>query len=229
MTPETAKPLVKICGLRDERTIRGMEGMPVDYVGFVFAPSKRQVTAEQAADLLKAVSEVTMKEGRRPRAVGVFVDPTIEQLAKVLDQAPLDVVQLHGRETPAFCREIKERFGVEVWRALPADAEHEDEALGLTGTDRLADYEGIASAVLIDTAGGGTGRTFRWDLIPAYRDKAQAHGLRLFVAGGLTADNVTELISSYRPDGVDISSGVETDGSKDLTKIAAFAERVYRT
>ncbi|MBW5446628.1 phosphoribosylanthranilate isomerase [Cohnella sp. CFH 77786] len=228
MTESTSKPMVKICGLRQESTLQGMDGLPVDYVGYVFAPSKRQVTAEQAANLRAAASGVRMREGKPPRSVGVFVNPTMERLTEVLDVVPLDVIQLHGQETPAFCREVAGRFGVEVWRALSAgDGEDNDPAL--TGADRLADYGGAVSTVLIDTAGGGTGRTFRWETIPAYLEQARRHGLRLFVAGGLSPDNVTELLAAYRPDGVDISSGVETEGVKDIRKIAAFAERVNRS
>jgi phosphoribosylanthranilate isomerase len=219
------RPLVKICGLREEATVLGMAGRPVDYVGFVFAPSKRRVTPEQAARLQAAALRTPMRSGRPPRTVGVFVDPAPEELERTLAEVRLDVVQLHGRETPEMCREYARRFGVEVWRALAAEAE---DGGGWTGPDRLAEYQGAVSTVLIDTAGGGTGRTFRWELIPAYMDAARRNGLRLFVAGGLSPDNVGDLLASYTPDGLDVSSGVETDGVKDNAKIAAFAERVDR-
>ncbi|TJY44338.1 phosphoribosylanthranilate isomerase [Cohnella pontilimi] len=221
---------VKICGIRDERTIRDMDGLPVHYIGFVFAPSKRQVTVEQAAHLHEAVRKGKNRSGQPPRTVGVFVNPSLEQLAYVLDRVPLDAVQLHGQESPAFCREVGERFGVEVWRALSADEPDDggrDEAH--SGPSRLDEYEGVVSTILIDTAGGGTGRTFRWELIPSYQERAALLGIRLFVAGGLGPDNITELLSGYQPDGVDVSSGVETDGAKDSKKIAAFAERVNRS
>jgi phosphoribosylanthranilate isomerase len=220
---------VKICGIREEQTLRDMAGLPVDYIGFVFAPSKRQVTAEQAARLHAVSREMAMQGGQSPRTVGVFVNPTMEQLAEVFHLVPLDVAQLHGQESPAFCREVGRRFGVEVWRALSADEPGGAAATAVTGAARLAAYEGAVSTVLLDTAGGGTGRTFRWDLIPSYQEKARGHGLRLIVAGGLTPDNVPELLAAHTPDGVDISSGVETDGTKDINKIAAFAERVNRT
>lgn len=229
-----------------------MAGLPVDEIGFVFAPSKRQVTPERAAELLRAARATPMNGGQPPRAVGVFVNPSLESLADTLSQVPLDVVQLHGAETAAFCREVGERFGTELWRVLsvqeapePGKGEGEGTAAAgtsggdrddtivngvavraRTGADRIAEYEGAASAVLLDTAGGGTGRAFRWEWIPAYREAAHRLGLRLIVAGGLTPDNVGELVSAYRPDGVDVSSGVETDGVKDIDKIAAFAERV---
>lgn len=228
MTAADNRPLVKICGIREENTILAMEGMPVDLIGFVIAPSKRQVSVEKAARLCAVARGVTMNEGSPPRTVGVFVDPTLEGLEQVLAQVPLDVVQLHGRETPAFCRQVRERFGVEVWRALPVEEGEKNPVSRLTGAERIAEYEGAVSTVLLDTAGGGTGRTFRWDLIPSYQERARQHGLCLFIAGGLTPDNVSGLLEGYHPDGVDISSGVETDGAKDIRKIAAFAERVKR-
>lgn len=225
MNQIAGKTEVKICGLRDEATIRAMAGLPVDCIGFIFAPSKRQVTPEQAAALLRAARATSMNGGKPPRAVGVFVNPTLESLADTLSQVPLDVVQLHGGESAAFCREVGARFGVEVWRVL--SVQESDEVTAASGAEaRVAEYAGSVAAILIDTAGGGTGRTFRWELIPAYREAARRHGMRLIVAGGLTPDNVGELVSAYRPDGVDISSGVETDGVKDIDKIAAFAERV---
>lgn len=225
MSASGARPLVKICGLKEERTIYGMNGMPVDLIGFVFAPSKRQVTIEQAAKLAAAARSVKMGEGASPRLVGVFVNPSMEEIGSVLAHVPLDVIQLHGQEHADFCRDVKARFGLEVWKALPA----EEPGAGLPGPARLDEFAGIVSAVLMDTAGGGTGRTFRWELIPSYQERAHRLGLKLFVAGGLTPDNVGDLLSAYRPDGLDISSGVETDGAKDISKIAAFAERVNAT
>lgn len=210
--------LVKICGIKEKATLRGMAGVPVDYIGFVFAKSRRQVSPEQAAKLHVYAREVAMADGKPPRAVGVFVNPTMEQLAETLATVPLDVVQLHGEETPAFAREVGERFGVEVWRALPVSEG--------AGPERLAAFAGAVQAILIDTAGGGTGVAFGWDVIPAYQAEAAKHGLKLFIAGGLTSDNAGELVQGYRPYGVDISSGVETDGVKDIVKIATFAERV---
>ncbi len=248
MSNLASRPQVKICGMRDEATIRAMAGLNVAYIGLVFAPSKRQVTQEQAAALLRTIRATPMNGGKPPRAVGVFVNPSLESLADTLAQVPLDVVQLHGGESAAFCREVGARFGVEVWRVLGVQEElgepegvaaggalsdGRDETNGndgtmhaLMGAGRIAEYEGAVSAILVDTAGGGTGRTFRWELIPAYQEAARRHGLRLIVAGGLTPDNVGELVASYGPDGVDISSGVETDGVKDIDKIVAFAERV---
>jgi phosphoribosylanthranilate isomerase len=213
---------VKICGIKEESTLQGMAGLAVDYIGFVFAKSRRQVSPERAGELIAAANGIAMAGRCPPTTVGVFVNPTLELLAETLQAAPLDVVQLHGQETPDFCRQVGERFGIEVWRALPVP----EQADSAEGAARLSAYAGAVSTVLLDTAGGGTGQTFRWEVIPDYQRAAAASGLRLFIAGGLTPDNAHVLIDTYRPEGVDISSGVETDGVKDNGKISAFVERV---
>jgi phosphoribosylanthranilate isomerase len=223
MKSQTAK--VKICGIREEETLKGMSGLSVDYIGFVFAKSRRQLTLEQARKLYSVSRSIPMAEGKSPLTVGVFVNPSMEQLAEVLSEVQLDVVQLHGEETPEFCQEVHNRFKVEVWRALPI-TEDADSAEEMFGADRLAAYQNIVSTILLDTAGGGTGKAFRWDVIPSYQEAARNYGLQLFIAGGLSPDNADVLITSYHPQGVDISSGVETDGVKDIRKITAFAERV---
>lgn len=217
--------MVKICGIKEEATLRGMSGLPVEYIGFVFAKSRRQLLPERAAELIAFAKKIPMAGGKPPLTVGVFVNPTMEQLEDTLKIVPLDVVQLHGEETPEFCKEVRERFQVDVWRALPV-TEGVEPVESSSGAERLSEYKETVSTILLDTAGGGTGKTFRWDVIPAYQEAARIHGLRLFVAGGLSPDNADELIVSYLPDGVDISSGVETDGVKDNHKIAAFVERV---
>jgi phosphoribosylanthranilate isomerase len=214
---------VKICGIKQEETLIGMSGLQVEYIGFMFAKSRRQVSPERAAELLAVARRTPMANGKPPRVVGVFVNPTMEQLEETLSTVSLDVVQLHGDETPEFCRRVGERFEVEVWRALPVT---EDDGEPIDGTERLNDYRGAVSTVLLDTAGGGTGKTFRWEVIPSYQETALRNGLQLFIAGGLSPDNADQLITTYHPVGVDISSGVETDGVKDRHKIAAFVERV---
>ncbi|RED60433.1 phosphoribosylanthranilate isomerase [Cohnella lupini] len=221
----TESSIVKICGIMEEATLRGMIGLSVDYVGFVFATSRRQLSPGQASALQAVAKQIPMAGGKPPKTVGVFVNPTMAQLEDTLTVVSLDVVQLHGDESPEFCREVRERFRVDVWRALPIG-----EANGATseriGAERLSAYKGAVSTILLDTAGGGTGVAFRWDVIPSYQEAANNNGLRLFIAGGLNPDNADQLITDYKPDGVDISSGVETDGVKDNHKIAAFVERV---
>ncbi|WP_373229706.1 phosphoribosylanthranilate isomerase [Cohnella sp.] len=218
---------VKICGIKEEATLQGMSGLPVDYIGFVFAKSKRQISLEGARKLHDYAKSIMMAEGKPPRTVGVFVNPTLEYLAEVLSEVKLDVVQLHGEETPEFCQEVQEQFKVEVWRALPVtDDDNCEGAAAGTCADRLAAYRNAVSVILLDTAGGGTGKAFRWEVIPSYQAAASQNGLQLFIAGGLSPDNANDLVTTYHPQGVDISSGVESDGVKDIGKITAFAERV---
>ncbi len=199
-----------------------MDGLPIDEVGFVFAKSKRQVTPKDAASLVRQVSELRGAGDRTPRAVGVFVDPTLEELREVLDSVRLHVVQLHGQEPPELCRVIRESLGVQAWKVFGIRGGSEDKA----AQDRLAPYAGVIDAAMIDTAGGGTGSAFDWSVMEAYKAAAETIGVPLYVAGGLHADNVQDLIRQYRPDGVDVSSGVETDGMKDVAKIMKFVERV---
>ncbi|CAH1218270.1 N-(5'-phosphoribosyl)anthranilate isomerase [Paenibacillus plantiphilus] len=231
---ETHSTRVKICGLRDVETIRAMNGLPVDELGFMFAGSKRQVSPELAAELIAEAGKLRSPAGHAPRMVGVFVNGELEQLRELLAIAPLDVIQLHGEETPAICAAIKSQLGIEVWKVFSATGEDHvpasdgGEPLVIAGSARLARYGGTVDAVLIDTAGGGTGRTFDWSVIDSYVEAAKDIGVPLYVAGGLHPDNVSELLEAYAPSGVDVSSGVETDGWKDTNKIRHFVERVKR-
>jgi len=211
---------IKICGIRNPDTIRVLDGLPIHEIGFVFAKSRRQVTPEEAAELIRAARSLRCAEGRPPRAVGVFVDASPESLAGVLRIAPLDIVQLHGSETPEICRRIRSELGVQVWKVFPIRGG--DAPAG----ERIAPFGGAIDAALIDTAGGGTGTAFDWRVIADYKAAAHAIGVPLYVAGGLNEHNVRELVDVHAPDGVDVSSGVETDGVKDPDKIRSFVGRV---
>lgn len=205
---------VKICGIKDAATLQLLQQLGVDYAGFVFAPSKRQVSGTEAGAMLRAVAD-------RPMAVGVFVNPTLEELDEVLSHAPLDVIQLHGQETPGTCALIRERYGIEVWKALTVGGDFA----------QLAEIEAFfpfVSAFLFDThdpkQAGGTGKRFAWTEIPKLREYTK--DIPFFVAGGVNEENITELLQTYQPYAVDISSGVETDGVKDHDKIKRFTEQV---
>ncbi|WP_139489161.1 phosphoribosylanthranilate isomerase [Brevibacillus dissolubilis] len=205
---------VKICGIKDVATLQLLKRCGVDYVGFVFAPSKRQVSGTEAGAMLRAVPE-------RPRAVGVFVNPSLEELDEVMAHAPLDVIQLHGQETPGICALVRERYGVEVWKALTVGGD-------FAQLTNIADYFPHVSAFLFDThdpkQAGGTGKRFAWSEIPKLRE--YTGDVPFFVAGGVNEENISELLTNYQPYAVDISSGVETDGVKDHAKIKHFVERV---
>ncbi|MCZ8520526.1 MULTISPECIES: phosphoribosylanthranilate isomerase [Paenibacillus] len=231
--------LVKICGLQTLAHVEEVSRLPVDYIGFVFARSKRQVTPETAGELIGALRSVPLTSTHRPQAVGVFVNPTLGELADVLAKARLDVIQLHGVETPTFCREVKERWPqVNICKVFTlkapegsGDLVQESERAGEAAAAlQLEPYRDAVDGMLLDTFdpvyGGGSGKTFAWEAIPAYQAWCREAGIPLLVAGGLQPDNVGDLLGAYAPDGVDVSSGVETDGVKDLAKIASFVERV---
>ncbi|MVP00032.1 phosphoribosylanthranilate isomerase [Paenibacillus lutrae] len=252
---------VKICGLQSVEVLKSIVHLPIDQIGFVFAPSRRRVTAGQAADMISFLKQSSEPSGHIPLTVGVFVNPTLDELAEILAVAPLDVVQFHGDETPENCALIKERFHVQLWKVASiqnqeqqgepgscsnsqaSSSDHVDASAIRAVQDRkseyahsiinrLIPYKDTVDAVLIDTLdpvyGGGSGRTFAWDCIPEVQSWARSQGLPLIVAGGLNADNVSGLVDTYRPDGVDVSSGVETQGVKDIAKIAAFVGRVKK-
>ncbi|MBR2563238.1 MAG: phosphoribosylanthranilate isomerase [Paenibacillus sp.] len=219
---------VKICGLQDVEVLKSMINLPVDYIGVVFANSRRRITPEQAAELKSVLFEWSVNE--RPKLAGVFVNPTMEELEHVMETVYLDVIQLHGQERAEFCQQVKEKWDVDVFKAVSFSKEETAQNQNDVALQKLDTYVGFVDTILLDTFdplyGGGSGKTFAWDRIPAYAEWAHQHGISMFVAGGLAVDNVQELLQAYRPYGVDVSSGVETEGLKDITKIKAFVERV---
>ncbi len=243
ITPEPSALKIKICGLQDVEVLKSMIPLPIDYIGFVFARSKRQIDRQRAAELLDVLKQW---HGQPPQSVGVFVNPTLEELLHITEAAPLDVIQLHGNETPAFCQEVREKLQVKVIKVISIQAKDNPKAAQSTSTAeiaqvnnepdvyeiaaaKLAPYEGTVDAFLLDTHdplyGGGSGKTFAWDGIAPYHRWTVAHGIPLLVAGGLSPDNVNELVEGYPLEGIDVSSGVETDGVKDIDKIKRFVER----
>ncbi|MBX6377897.1 MAG: phosphoribosylanthranilate isomerase [Clostridia bacterium] len=161
-----------------------------------------------------------LRERRRAfRAVGVLVDPDREEVERVVAAADLDVVQLHGSETPAFCHLVREVTGRQVVRAV--SLRHLDDL------SALAAYEPVVDAFLLDAWApdrrGGTGRTLPWRALAArLAAMSRPLGRPWWLAGGLTPENVGEAVATLRPDGVDVSSGVERSGRKDPERIRAF-------
>ncbi|RNF39247.1 tryptophan synthase subunit beta [Planococcus salinus] len=193
---------VKICGLKESEHVKAAE--QADAIGFVFAPSKRQVTVEQASELAKHVPVDTEK-------IGVFVNATIEEIEKTVMQVPLTMVQLHGDEPD----ELVEAIRVPVIQAFSIRSKEDVRKL----ENSKADY------VLVDAPGtdyrGGSGRVFDWSLL----QNATIDKKRLIVAGGLHAENVRAAIGQTEPYMVDVSSGVETEGRKDSEKIHKFIQQ----
>ena len=186
---------VKICGLSTVEAVETAVLAGADYIGFVFAESKRQVSLEQAHELAKLVTGKT-------KIVGVFVSPSLEELEQAIAQVPLDIVQIHGM----FDEALIPKISVPVIRAIQL-------------SDQEAKVTSPADFLLFDAPVAGSGRTFDWDLL-----KDQKIQQDFFIAGGLTVDNVRQARETFQPYALDVSSGVETDGRKDIEKIKAFIE-----
>lgn len=207
-------PAVKICGLTDAEGMAAAVDAGARYVGLVFfAKSPRHVTVPQAAALAAQVPLGIAK-------VGLFVDPDDDLLARVLRDVPLDMIQLHGNETPARVTELRAMTGLPVIKAV-----------GIADAGDLAslwDYGLVADMLLIDAKPprdaelpGGNGLAFDWRLLVG-RQMLKPW----LLAGGLTPDNVHEALRLTRAPGVDVSSGVESaPGQKDPALIHRFVAR----
>ncbi len=208
---------VKICGITSTEAVAAAVAGGARFVGFVFyPPSPRDVNPELVAKLVQAVPPGI------PR-VGVFVDPDDELLARVLAKAPLDMLQLHGEETPARVAEIKSRFGKTVMKALKIAAA--SDVAAATG------YAGIADWLMFDarppkeaTRPGGNALAFDWELL-----KARRWTRPWMLSGGLKSSNLGEAARISGATVLDVSSGVESaPGIKDIAKIRAFLAEAGR-
>jgi phosphoribosylanthranilate isomerase len=193
---------VKICGITSEEDALLAVAMGADAVGFVFAPSTRQMQPVQAYDIVRRLPPDVL-------TVGVFRDEAPQRVVDIVHQVGLRAAQLHGHESPADTAFVRERVRVVI----------KGFAAGSPALDRVHDYR--ADAILIDSATPGSGQVFDWALAEgAPLDR------RVVLAGGLTPDNVAEAIQRVRPWGVDVSSGVErSPGRKDARKVRDFIER----
>ena len=188
---------VKICGLSTKEAVKTAVSAGADYIGFVFAPSKRQVTVEQATELAKFIPSHIQK-------VGVFVSPSRAELLEAVDKVGLDFVQVHGQ----VADDLFENLSCASIQAVQVDGDGHV-------PNSQADY------LLFDAPVAGSGQTFDWGQLDT-TELSQP----FFIAGGLNEDNVEEAIQHFTPYAVDVSSGVETDGQKDHEKIRRFIERV---
>lgn len=199
---------VKLCGLSREEDIRCVNGVLPDYIGFMFyEKSRRFVSPERAAALRKLL---------RPeiRAVGVFVNRGEEEILRIAEMCSLDLVQLHGAETPEFVSRIRRGAGLSVVKAVSMTE-------GGSGAPLSVWENSDADFLLLDNGKGGTGTAFDHSAIGRVRKP-------FFLAGGLNASNVRESVLSVRPYAVDVSSGIETNGVKDPAKITEIMEIIRR-
>ena len=237
-------PKVKMCGISKVETIPAIVEAKPDYMGLVFAPSKRQVTVEQAKTLVdelhkqyeKTYGKVTVPMNtdtaqdsqdsqdrqefvqgnsnfEKIKTVGVFVNETIENLLKIAEEVNLDVIQLHGDEDESFIQTLKEQSNVEIWKAVQVRS----------AADAEKWIDSCADMLLFDAyhkdERGGTGEVFDWSSLDEFERP-------FMLAGGIDSTNVARAIRTVRPYGIDISSGIETEGVKDNEKIKAFTNIV---
>lgn len=207
---------IKICGIRREADIDCVNRFLPDYIGFVFAKSKRQVTPEYVRKLKAGLDT-------RIETVGVFVNEELIRILNIVSECSLDVVQIHGDESPEYVSELKSELQkefplVEIWKAIKIkDKDSSKNAKNYdVGTFVLDTYtEGMY---------GGCGKAFDWALCKEVKEFG-----KIVLAGGLNLDNVSEAIEALQPNAVDVSSGVETDGWKDELKIKEFIDKVRGT
>jgi phosphoribosylanthranilate isomerase len=197
--------MIKICGIMSAAAAHAVRDCGADLIGFVFAPGKRRMDAASVRQIAAGVSGIAK--------AGVFVNAPSSEVLEVARECRLDYIQLHGDEPPEYCLAL----GLPVIKAVRWQTGANPAQTGAYSVDWL----------LMDSyAGnqyGGTGETFNWLQAKPFRD---ALTQPVIVAGGLHPDNVADAIRALRPDGVDVSSGVETDGVKDPEKIAAFITAV---
>jgi phosphoribosylanthranilate isomerase len=190
---------VKICGTTSEEDALLAVALGADAVGFIFAPSTRQVTPALVSDIVKRLPPEIL-------TVGVFRDEAPERVVEIMGSTGLRAAQLHGHELPEQCRWVRERVRLTI-RAFSAG----DRAIA-----NVRDYG--CDAVLVDSPSPGSGQVFDWRLADGVPD-----GIRLILAGGLTPANVGEAIAAVHPWGVDVVTGVEAaPGKKDPRRLREF-------
>ena len=229
--PTYYTPKVKMCGISKVETIPAIIDAKPDYMGLVFAPSKRQVTVEQAkilveelykqnvvgnnseAEQTEPVTSLDTASSETIKTVGVFVNETIENLLKIAEEVKLDVIQLHGDEDESFIQILKEQSNVEVWKAVQVRSAADAEKWIDSSADML-----LFDAYHKDER-GGTGEVFDWSSLDEFERP-------FMLAGGIDSTNVARAIRTVRPYGIDISSGIEIEGVKDDEKMKAFTNIV---
>ncbi|HEY5555381.1 phosphoribosylanthranilate isomerase [Acetobacterium sp.] len=196
---------IKICGLTRFEDINAVNSAKPDYIGFVFAESKRQVDIETAKRLKSALNQEI-------KAVGVFVNQPIEEIISLANARIIDIIQLHGDEDEEYISNLREEVSLPIIKAMrirqKSDVKKTKSDFALFDTYDKNQY-------------GGSGVSFNWELLQGYEGD-------FFLAGGLQSDNIEEAIKTVKPFCVDISSGVETNGIKDQRKILEIVEKVRR-
>ncbi len=210
---------VKICGIKEKAHAVGASYAGAGFIGLVFAPSQRQISPVQAQEIVGAIKE----HHRETQIVGVFVNMPAPAVNRVAQACGLDWVQLSGDETWAYCQQIKVPI-IKAVRVRPGESSAELLEYLASGEEILASQRHI---YLLDTdvegSYGGTGAGFDWEMAGAVARKYP-----IIIAGGLNPENVSRLVRTVYPWGVDVSSGVEEGGVKSLARIKAFIDAVRK-
>ena len=212
---------VKFCGIIQEDTVPVLLETQPDYVGFVFAPSKRQVTVEQAQSITKSLQDsVNPTSGNKCCSrVGVFVNETIRTIVEIAKAVPLSVVQLHGDETIAYIESLRihleeEQLGfIQIWKAVQVQTKEDIMQW------EQAPIDGLVVDAYSKTTRGGTGQTVDWSLLEGIQ-------MPYYLAGGIGLHNVARAIRRLQPYGLDMSSSLETNGQKDDTTIRTMSQLI---
>ena len=201
---------VKICGLKSPQDIEIVNECMPDYIGFVFADfSKRYVTPEKSLELKQLVNP-------KIKSVGVFVNERIDVIMSILESGAIDIVQLHGNEDEEYVAELRER--IRCSKVLSPEPEI-IQVFNMNKIQNLSDIQKTSADYILLDSGYGTGQTFDWEKLKDI-DKP------FFLAGGLNLENVEQAVREIAPFAVDVSSGVETQGSKDRSKVERFINLV---
>lgn len=197
--------IVKFCGIRRPEDVEMVNRYQPDLAGFILVPGRKRYVPAEKVRLLRENLDPDIQ------VVGVFVDEEISVVRNLLSSGIIDVAQLHGNEEEEYIRSLQESTGKKVIKAI-----------GIRGEEDIQKVEtSPADLVLLDTPGGGTGSVFDWDLIKKVTRP-------YLLAGGLHAGNVGEAVEKLHPYGVDVSSGIETDGVKDELKMQAFMAQIRK-
>lgn len=196
---------IKMCGMSRVEDIEVVNQLDIEYIGFILVPGRRRnLEIEKAIELKKKLKPSI-------KAVGVFVNEEMDKVIDIYTKEIIDVIQLHGQESNEYIKELKEKTNAYIIKAFRIE----------TKEDVKKANESLADMVLLDSGIGGTGKTFDWSLLDLVERK-------YYLAGGLGVDNIEEAIKNIKPYGVDVSSGIETEGLKDKKKMLAFYENATK-
>ena len=208
---------IKICGLTELEHIQVAMDLNIDYVGFVFANSKRRIDPQK-------VEIITRNLPKKIKKVGVFISPTWTELERTIKEADLQVIQLHGLQS----KEVEEKIANDFFRKIQIEV---IQAINSDAPDLVSKMRQSSNLTyLIDAPNqgeeymGGNGKVFNWKSLQ--NEIRSVPNQSFFIAGGLTSDNVQDACKLFQPYGVDVSSGVETNGRKDIEKMKKFVEKV---